>query len=177
MVYGHANGNTIEETLEAVSHYLTLGYKAVRAQCGVPGIANAYGIGRGAMCRAANVGMIARVPLDEGSLGGKLTPQTSFPSDDWRHPYFNPENLRETLRRVEALRRELPDGMSLPEAALRFVLSYPDVSTTIVGMRKAEYVQQNVPAAAAGPLSPELLGRLRQHRWNRSPTAKCNAGS
>src|SRR5438132_11714082 len=49
MVYGHANGNTIDETVEAVSRYLSLGYKAVRAQCGVPGIPNAYGVGRGAM--------------------------------------------------------------------------------------------------------------------------------
>jgi mannonate dehydratase len=49
MVYGHANGGTIEETVEAVSQYLSLGYKAVRAQCGIPGIPNAYGVGRGAM--------------------------------------------------------------------------------------------------------------------------------
>ncbi len=123
-------------------------------------------------CRAANVGVIARVPLDEGSLGGKMTLQTTFPPDDWRHHYFNPENLRETLRRVEALRRELRDRMSLPEAALRFVLSYPEVSTTIVGMRKAEYVQRNAAATTAGPLPPELLGRLQRHRWDRTPSAK-----
>ncbi len=119
-------------------------------------------------CRAANVGVIARVPLDEGSLGGKFTRETTFPTDDWRHYYFNPENLKETIRRVEALRRDIPDAMSLPEAALRFVLSYPEVSTTIVGMRKAEYVASNAAAVAAGPLPQELLSRLRRHRWNRS---------
>jgi len=127
-------------------------------------------------CRAAKVGVIARVPLDEGSLGGKMTSETTFPPDDWRHYYFNPDNLRETLRRVEVLRRDLPDGMSLPEAALRFVLSYPEVSTTIVGMRKAEYVEQNARAVAAGPLSPELLGRLRKHRWDRTRDRR-SAGS
>jgi mannonate dehydratase len=49
MVYGHANGNTIEETVRAVEPYLALGYKAVRAQCGIEGVADAYGVGRGAM--------------------------------------------------------------------------------------------------------------------------------
>jgi mannonate dehydratase len=47
MVYGHANGETIEETVEAVGHYIELGYKAIRAQTGVPGVKDAYGVGRG----------------------------------------------------------------------------------------------------------------------------------
>lgn len=49
LVYGHANGETIDDTVEAVSHYLKLGYRAIRAQCGVPGIPNAYGVGRGSL--------------------------------------------------------------------------------------------------------------------------------
>ena len=47
MVYGHANGSDIEETVDAVGHYIDLGYKAIRAQTGVPGIKDAYGVGRG----------------------------------------------------------------------------------------------------------------------------------
>jgi len=47
MVYGHANGETIEETVAAAAEYVRLGYKAVRLQCGVPGVANAYGVARG----------------------------------------------------------------------------------------------------------------------------------
>ena len=47
MVYGHANGETIEETVAAAAEYVRLGYKAVRLQCGVPGVPNAYGIARG----------------------------------------------------------------------------------------------------------------------------------
>jgi mannonate dehydratase len=47
MVYGHANGSDIDETVEAVGHYIDLGYKAIRAQTGVPGIKDAYGVGRG----------------------------------------------------------------------------------------------------------------------------------
>jgi aryl-alcohol dehydrogenase-like predicted oxidoreductase len=54
--------------------------------------------------------------------------------------------------------------------ALRFILSNPDVSTVIPGMRKPSNVTANVEAAAAGPLSPELITKLRSHRWDREPT-------
>jgi mannonate dehydratase len=49
MVYGHANGSTIDDTVEAVGRYIDMGYKAIRAQTGVPGIKDAYGVGRGDM--------------------------------------------------------------------------------------------------------------------------------
>jgi mannonate dehydratase len=49
LVYGHANGDDIDQTVGAVSQYLELGYKAVRAQCGVPGLPGTYGVGRGQM--------------------------------------------------------------------------------------------------------------------------------
>ncbi|MDR3527468.1 MAG: aldo/keto reductase [Rhizomicrobium sp.] len=118
-------------------------------------------------CRKHNVGVIARVPLDEGSLGGKLTPETRFPETDWRARYFNAENLAKTLPRVQALKTLLPDGMSLPELALRFILSEPNVSTLIVGMRKAEHVDANLSYSDKGKLPPALLNALREHRWDR----------
>jgi aryl-alcohol dehydrogenase-like predicted oxidoreductase len=120
-------------------------------------------------CRAHNVGVIARVPLDEGSLGGKLTAETRFPPGDWRAGYFNPVNLAETLKRVEALKAELPEGMSLPEMALRFILSEPTVTTLIAGMRRSGHVQENLAVSEKGPLSADLLARLRPHRWDRKP--------
>jgi aryl-alcohol dehydrogenase-like predicted oxidoreductase len=113
--------------------------------------------------------VIVRVALDEGSLGGKMTKETKFPADDWRSRYFNPKNLANTLDRVEKLKKILPPGMSLPEMALRFVLSHPVVSTTIVGMRKLEHVRGNTALSDKGPLSPELLKELRNHRWDRKP--------
>jgi aryl-alcohol dehydrogenase-like predicted oxidoreductase len=119
------------------------------------------------LCRARNIGVIARVPLDEGSLGGKLTLETRFPQNDWRSGYFNPVRLAETVRRVEALKKELPDEMSLPELALRFILSEPAVSTAIAGMRTREHVAANLAAADKGPLPKNLIARLRAHRWNR----------
>ncbi len=120
-------------------------------------------------CQELNVGVIVRVALDEGSLGGKMTKDTKFPASDWRSGYFNPQNLANTLDRVEKLKQILPPGMTLPELALRFVLSHPAVSTTIVGMRRLEHVRENIGLSDKGPLSPELLQELKHHRWDRKP--------
>jgi len=121
------------------------------------------------VCHELNIGVIARVPLDEGSLGGKFTAETKFPAKDWRAGYFNPDNLRLTLERVDKLKALLPDSMTLPEMALRFILANPTVSTMIVGMRRPAHVRQNLGLSDAGPLDARLVGALRQHRWDRAP--------
>lgn len=121
------------------------------------------------VCQELNVGVIARVPLDEGSLGGKLTVETRFPAGDWRAGYFGPENLAKTVERVDKLKKIVPTGMSLPEMALRFILSHAVVSTTIAGMRKPEHVRQNIATSDAGPLDKSLLAELKKHRWDRTP--------
>jgi len=122
------------------------------------------------LCRELEVAVIARVPLDEGALTGSLTLDTTFPEGDFRRTYFGPENLGPTVERVQELQRDLPDSMSLPELALRFILSNPDVSTVIPGMRRLPHVRSNVAASDAGPLDPAMLAVLRQHRWDRRPT-------
>lgn len=121
------------------------------------------------VCREFNIGVIARVPLDEGSLGGKMTRDTKFPAGDWRAGYFNPKNLKETMDRVDALVEILPFGMTLPQMALRFILSNPVVSTTIIGMRKPDHVKENLATSDAGPLSTSILEELKKHRWDRRP--------
>lgn len=121
------------------------------------------------LCREMNIGVIARVPLDEGSLGGKLTLDSRWPEGDWRNSYFNPENLKATVARVDKLKKILPAGMSLPELAIRFILSNPDVGTTIVGMRRPEHVRANLQYSEAGPLDAGLLAELKKHRWDRKP--------
>jgi aryl-alcohol dehydrogenase-like predicted oxidoreductase len=122
------------------------------------------------VCQDLNIGVIARVPFDEGSLGGKMTLETTFPKGDWRAGYFGPENLPKTIKRVEELKKIVPAGMTLPEMALRFILSHPAVSTTIAGMRKPEHVRQNIATSDAGPLDRNLLEELKKHRWDRTPT-------
>jgi len=121
------------------------------------------------VCEELNIGVIARVPLDEGSLGGKMTRDTKFPANDWRAKYFGPENLARTLDRVDKLSADLPAGLSLPEAALRFILAHPAVSTIIVGMRKLDHVRQNIGLSEAGPLDRSILHKLKEHRWDRAP--------
>lgn len=123
------------------------------------------------LCRELEIAVIARVPFDEGSLTGTLTRESRFPEGDFRHTYFGPENLGPTLDRVEALAPLVPPGTTLPETALRFILGNADVATIIPGMRRPQHVQANMRASDLGPLDPELVARLREHRWDRSPTS------
>ena len=121
------------------------------------------------LCRELNIGVIARVPLDEGSLGGKMTLKTKFPEDDWRSLYFGPENLKNTVMRVDKLKPLVTGNMTLPEMALRFILSHPTAHTTIIGMRKHGHVKENIAASDAGSLPEDLLRKLKAHRWDRKP--------
>ena len=118
-------------------------------------------------CREKDVAVIARVPFDEGSLTGTLTRDSKWPEGDWRNIYFSPANLPETLSRVDALKPLLRDGISLPELALRFILSNSDVATTIPGMRKLRNVEANVAASGKAALPADLVAELRKHRWVR----------
>ena len=118
-------------------------------------------------CRENDVAVIARVPFDEGSLTGTLTASTTFPKGDWRNNYFVGENLRETLQRIEALKPLVPADMTMAELALRFILTNPDVSTTIPGMRKTRNVDSNITSSDHGPLPASLIADLRKHRWDR----------
>jgi aryl-alcohol dehydrogenase-like predicted oxidoreductase len=122
-------------------------------------------------CRDMDVGVIARVPFDEGSLTGTLTMQSKWPEGDWRNTYFVPENLKATVGRVEALKPWVPSGMTLPEVALRFILMNPAVSTIIPGMRRVSHVKSNAAASEAGPLPESLYTELRKHLWDRQPTS------
>lgn len=121
-------------------------------------------------CREMDVAVIARVPFDEGTLTGTLTKDSKWPEGDWRNTYFVPENLHASVDRAEALRPLIPQGSTMPEMALRFILSNPDVSTTIPGMRKIKHVEANIAASDKGPLDETLIARLREHRWDRQPT-------
>ncbi len=121
-------------------------------------------------CAALDVGIIARVPFDEGSLTGTITLETHWPQGDWRNTYFVPQNLKATVDRVEALKPLVPRGMTMPEMALRFILNNPAVGTIIPGMRKVKNVQENLGASDKGPLPVDLHAELRKHRWDRTPT-------
>lgn len=122
-------------------------------------------------CAEMDVAVIARVPFDEGTLTGTLTKESHWPEGDWRNTYFVPENLIPSVERADALKPVAANaGVSMPEMALRFILTNPTVSTIIPGMRKTKHVESNVAASDAGPLPSSLLEELRAHRWERRPT-------
>jgi aryl-alcohol dehydrogenase-like predicted oxidoreductase len=134
-------------------------------------------------CREMDVAVIARVPFDEGTLTGTLTKESSWPEGDWRNIYFVPENLIPSVERADALKELLREWneshldepvITMPELALRFILSNPDVSTVIPGMRKLEHVKSNIVASERGALPADLLEQLRKHRWVRKPTPWSN---
>lgn len=123
------------------------------------------------LCRDKGVGIIARCPFDEGGLTGMLTSDTRFEPEDFRSHYFGGDRLVETVRRAKALEELLVKGghtRNLPEAALKFCLSFPEVSTVIPGMRKATHVEANVQAADGRYFDSSLLHKLKPHVWNRN---------
>ena len=97
-------------------------------------------------CREMKVAMIARVPFDEGTSTGASTKESRWPEGDWRNHYFAPENLIPSVERAEAIKKTLAEWnrerstkITMPELALRFILSNPDVTTIIPGMRKLSH--------------------------------------
>ncbi len=121
------------------------------------------------LCRKHNVGVIVRVPLDEGGLTGTLTRDTRFPEGDFREKYFRGDNLAQTVERVERLCALLgPEAKTMPELALRFLLSHPDVTTVIAGMRRPRHVAENTAVSDGRALSATLKNGLKTHSWKRN---------
>ncbi len=115
------------------------------------------------------LGIIVRVPFDEGALTGTIRPGTRFPEGDWRHRYFRGDRPAQAAERAEALRGLLGgEASSLPELALRFILSRPEVSTVIPGMRRAEHALLNASVSDGRSLSTGLLERLEAHAWDKN---------
>ena len=122
-----------------------------------------------ALAKKKPLGVIVRVPFDEGALTGQIRSSTVFPAGDWREEYFAGDRRAEAGRRAQALERLLDDQVqTLPELALRFCLSSPAVTTVIAGMRRAAHVQHNVAAAEKGRLPAGMLTKLEGHAWEKN---------
>jgi aryl-alcohol dehydrogenase-like predicted oxidoreductase len=121
-------------------------------------------------CIKHNIGVIARVPFDEGSLTGRINEQTVFPEGDFRNSYFKGDRKKQVAEHVNAIVRDLDleDASALPGIAMRFCLSEPAVSSVIPGMRSLSSVNGNVLASGQGPLPDAMLEILHTHGWNRN---------
>jgi aryl-alcohol dehydrogenase-like predicted oxidoreductase len=121
------------------------------------------------LCQKMNIGIIVRVPLDEGGLTGKITPQTTFPAGDFRNRYFRDDRKQQIVDRIDKLQDLLgTEASTIPELALRFCLHHPAVSTVIPGMRSISNVETNCGYSRGKKLSPGLISELRNHAWDRN---------
>jgi len=120
------------------------------------------------LCIQEDIGVLARVPLDEGGLTGKIDENATFPPGDFRESYFAGDRKRQVAQRIAAIRRDLHDGADMAAIALRFCLSHPAVSTVIPGMRTVRHAEANALLSDQGPLPQDTLAILKRHAWGRN---------
>jgi aryl-alcohol dehydrogenase-like predicted oxidoreductase len=121
------------------------------------------------LCQQMKVGVLARVPLDEGGLTGTITPETVFAPGEFREGYFRGDRKQQVVEHVEALKRDLQDVPgTLAEIALRFCLSNEAVTSVIPGMRRVSTVESSCRTSSSGPLDAATLAILRRHAWDRN---------
>ena len=121
------------------------------------------------LCRERGIGVLARVPFDEGSLTGTLEPGHEFPEGDFRGYYFRDDRLEQVDERVRAILEDLGiERTDLAETALRYILSDDAVSTVIPGMRSVRNVERNTAVGDGRGLPDEQVRALKSHRWDRN---------
>ena len=121
------------------------------------------------VCQELNIGVLARVPFDEGGLTGAVRPDTVFPETDFRSWFFRGDRKKKVFERAEKLKLLLgAEAETLAELALRFILNHPAVSTVIPGMRTTNHVTANISYSDGKRLSDETLSRLREFAWDRT---------
>ncbi len=113
-----------------------------------------------------DVGIIVRVPFEEGLLTGTLAAGHRFEQGDWRADFLTPARLTEAQPHIDAAKAQVqaPWG-DLPSLALAFTLAHPAVSTVIPGMRKARHVEANVAAGDLPALPAAKLDSLKKLAW------------
>ena len=119
------------------------------------------------------VGILARVPLASGLLTGKFTPHSQFSSED--HRAFNRHgeafdrgetfagvDFETGLKVVEEMRPLVPEGATMAEMALRWILMFPAVTCAIPGAKRPSQVEENLKAAELAPLTENTMRALHE---------------
>ena len=120
------------------------------------------------VAQECGVGIIVRVVFDEGALTGKFTAATKFAADDFRAKYFEGDRLSRVITRSGEIKKDLAgSGYTLPQAAIKWVLAHPAVSTVIPGMRNAAQAEANCAVSDLPAMPAPLVERLRRHNWRR----------
>ena len=120
------------------------------------------------VARECGVGIIVRVVFDEGALTGKFTRETKFAADDFRAKYFEGDRVARVVAHVDEIKKDLAgSGYTLPQAAIKWVLAHPAVSTVIPGMRNATQAEANCGVSALPAMPEKLVTTLRRHNWRR----------
>jgi len=120
-----------------------------------------------------NVGILARVPLASGLLTGKMTPDSSFSKDDHRNynrhgeafdqgETFSGVDFETGLAAVEELRALVPEGVTLTQFALRWILMFDAVTCAIPGGKNPQQVSDNAAAAELPELSDEVMAKVKE---------------
>lgn len=118
------------------------------------------------LARKNNLGIIARVPLDEGSLAGTFTTETTF--NDWRKDYFTPERLKIVVDKVNQIKNKLVNtNRTMAQIALKFCLLEDGADVAIVGMRNPLHVKENTESVSVS-LTAEEIEYLKNQRWIRN---------
>jgi len=123
--------------------------------------------------RKRKVGIIARVPLASGLLSGKMTPSTTFGSDDHRSfnrdgaafdkgETFSGVDYETGLKAVEELRSLIPPGATMAQMALRWILMFPEVTCAIPGAKRPSQAEDNVHASELPALSDDAMQKIRE---------------
>lgn len=122
------------------------------------------------VCEAHGIGVIARVPFDEGALTGKYTEETKFPEGDMRNFYFRGSNLKQIVKRVkdiEKFKNLCHPSMPMAEYALRFCLSADAVNVVIPGMRNVKQAGLNTGISDGKYLDKNELKELEKFVWRK----------
>ncbi len=108
------------------------------------------------------VGVVAREPLGNGFLTGKYAEDAAFRPGDIRHPWPR-ETIRNQVRAAQRLQSLLVrDGRALAQAALKFVLAFPEVSVKITGAKTPSHVEENLAASEARDLTRDEVAKVRE---------------
>lgn len=118
------------------------------------------------LARKKNIGIIARVPLDEGSLSGNFTENTVF--DDWRINYFTPDRLKLVIQKVNIIKERLVNHKrTMAQIALKFCILKNAADIVIVGMRNPNHVSENIKSIDIN-LSDNEIQFLNEQKWIRN---------